>query len=111
LRRAHHGEKGGRRALPGLWPRLRRPAGGLAALRAVLPHRVRAYLWPQGRQEAQALQRNAQVRPVQLRKTIKRGENMKKSYLRAALCLCLVALLFLPARAVSWERVGEYHEG
>ena len=32
---------------------------------------------------------------------------MKKSYLRAALCLCLVALLFLPARAVSWERVGE----
>ena len=36
---------------------------------------------------------------------------MKKSYLRAALCLCLAALLFLPARAVSWERVGEYHEG
>ena len=66
LRRAAAGKAGGRGAVPRL--RQGRPdaAGGLAAGGPLLPHGVRARLRPQRGEEAQALQRHAQVRRLLL---------------------------------------------
>ena len=52
---AHPGEAGGGGALPGVRPGGAHAAGGVAGERALLPHGVRAHLWPYRRQEAQAV--------------------------------------------------------
>ena len=52
---AHPGEAGGGGALPGFRPGGAHAAGGVAGERALLPHGVRAHLWPYRRQEAQAV--------------------------------------------------------
>ena len=49
---AHPGEAGGGGALPGFRPGGVHAAGGVAGERALLPHGVRAHLWPYRRQEA-----------------------------------------------------------
>ena len=71
LRRAADGEAGGRGPVPGAGTGLVPAAGGLADAGAQQPYGVRTLLRTARRQEAQALQRHDQVRPVHVRQCVR----------------------------------------
>ena len=71
LRRAANGEAGGRGPVPGAGTGLVSAAGGLADAGAQQPYGVRTLLRTARRQEAQALQRYDQVRPVHVRQCVR----------------------------------------
>ena len=71
LRRAADGEAGGRGSVPGAGTGLVSAAGGLADAGAQQPYGVRTRLRTARRQEAQALQRHDQVRPVHVRQCVR----------------------------------------